>query len=156
MCACRRYALLAVEQSRCIAVAWLSELNDRKGEYGAVADLNTSEANDAPVDEVPGGPLRRHAITVARERAFELRRDDVIGDDAYRVAAGRIDIQCPLRSNFPASVSSSLIASSSALYAWLRPRRISRFEGGHGPATPMTRLRQPAPAVRRWRRSAVT
>jgi CPA1 family monovalent cation:H+ antiporter len=60
-------------------------------EYGAVVDLNTSEANDAPVDEVPGGPLRRHAITVARERAFELRRDDVIGDDAYRVPVQELD-----------------------------------------------------------------
>jgi Na+/H+ antiporter len=60
-------------------------------EYGAVVDLNTSEANGAPVDEVPGGPLRRRAITVARERAFELRRDDVIGDDAYRVLVQELD-----------------------------------------------------------------
>jgi monovalent cation/hydrogen antiporter len=60
-------------------------------EYGAVVDLNTSETNDAPVDEVPGGPLRRRAITVARQRAFELRRDDVIGDDAYRVLVQELD-----------------------------------------------------------------
>jgi CPA1 family monovalent cation:H+ antiporter len=60
-------------------------------EYGAVVELNTGEANDAPVDEVPGGPLRRHAITVARQRAFELRRDDVIGDDAYRVLVQELD-----------------------------------------------------------------
>ncbi|MDM0038949.1 cation:proton antiporter [Variovorax sp. J22G21] len=60
-------------------------------EYGAVVDLNTSQAPDAPVDEVPGGPLRRRAIAVARQRAFELRRDDVIGDDAYRVLVQELD-----------------------------------------------------------------
>ena len=60
-------------------------------EYGAVVELNTSQAPDAPVDEVPGGPLRRRAIAVARQRAFELRRDDVIGDDAYRVLVQELD-----------------------------------------------------------------
>jgi Na+/H+ antiporter len=60
-------------------------------EYGAVIELNTSQAHDASVDEVPGGPLRRRAITVARQRAFELRRDDVIGDDAYRVLVQELD-----------------------------------------------------------------
>ena len=60
-------------------------------EYGAVVELNTGQAADAPVDEVPGGPLRRRAIEVARQRAFELRRDDVIGDDAYRVLVQELD-----------------------------------------------------------------
>ncbi|MES2186679.1 MAG: cation:proton antiporter [Pseudomonadota bacterium] len=60
-------------------------------EYGAVIELNTSEEPDTPVDEVPGGPLRRRAIAVARLRAFELRRDDVIGDDAYRVLVQELD-----------------------------------------------------------------
>ncbi|MDM0077956.1 Na+/H+ antiporter [Variovorax sp. J2P1-59] len=60
-------------------------------EYGAVVELNTSQTADTRVDEVPGGPLRRHAITVARQRAFELRRDDVIGDDAYRVLVQELD-----------------------------------------------------------------
>ncbi|MEJ8856242.1 cation:proton antiporter [Variovorax robiniae] len=60
-------------------------------EYGAVVELNSSEARDGPVDEVPGGPLRRRAIAVARQRAFELRRDDVIGDDAYRVLVQELD-----------------------------------------------------------------
>ena len=60
-------------------------------EYGAVVELNTSEAHEARVDEVPGGPLRRHAITVARQRAFEMRRDDVIGDDAFRVLVQELD-----------------------------------------------------------------
>ncbi|MDB5829160.1 MAG: Na+/H+ antiporter [Variovorax sp.] len=76
-----------------------------KKEYGAVVDLNTSQAHDTgngmggmggmgqgmAVDEVPGGPLRRRAISVARQRAFELRRDDVIGDDAYRVLVQELD-----------------------------------------------------------------
>jgi CPA1 family monovalent cation:H+ antiporter len=60
-------------------------------EYAAVVELNGSPAGDGPVDEVPGGPLRRRAIAVARQRAFELRRDDVIGDDAYRVLVQELD-----------------------------------------------------------------
>jgi len=40
---------------------------------------------------VPGGPLRRRAIAAARQRAFELRRDEVIGDDAYRVLVRELD-----------------------------------------------------------------
>ncbi len=60
-------------------------------EYAAVVELNTDPAHDAPVDEVPGGPLRRRAIAVARQRAFDLRRDDVIGDDAYRVLVQELD-----------------------------------------------------------------
>ena len=43
------------------------------------------------MDEVPGGPLRRRAIAVARQRAFELRRDNVIGDDAYRILVQELD-----------------------------------------------------------------
>lgn len=60
-------------------------------EYGAVVEMNTSQAPDTPVDEVPGGPLRRRAIAVARQRALELRRDEVIGDDAYRVLLQELD-----------------------------------------------------------------
>ncbi|MDB5820322.1 MAG: Na+/H+ antiporter [Rhizobacter sp.] len=60
-------------------------------EYSAIVELNSSVAPDTPVDEVPGGPLRRRAIAVARQRAFELRRDDVIGDDAYRVLVQELD-----------------------------------------------------------------
>jgi Na+/H+ antiporter len=59
-------------------------------EYGAVVELNAGQASQA-VDEVPGGPLRRRAIAVARQRAFELLRDDVIGDDAYRVLVQELD-----------------------------------------------------------------
>ena len=60
-------------------------------EYGAVVELNSGHADEAPIDEVPGGPLRRRAIAVARQRAFEMRRDDVIGDDAYRVLVQELD-----------------------------------------------------------------
>ncbi len=60
-------------------------------EYGAVVELNNSQQQDVAVDEVPGGPMRRRAIAVARQRAFELRRDDVIGDDAYRVLVQELD-----------------------------------------------------------------
>jgi CPA1 family monovalent cation:H+ antiporter len=60
-------------------------------EYGAVVELNAGQTGDAPVDEVPGGPLRRRAIRVARQRAFELRRDEVIGDDAYRALVQELD-----------------------------------------------------------------
>ncbi|MET0541527.1 MAG: sodium:proton antiporter [Variovorax sp.] len=59
--------------------------------YGAVIDLNARASHDAPVHEVPGGPLRRRAITVARERVFEMRRRDVIGDDAYWVLIQELD-----------------------------------------------------------------
>ncbi len=38
-------------------------------EYGAAVEMNAGQAPDAPVGEVPGGPLRRRAIAVARQRA---------------------------------------------------------------------------------------
>ena len=60
-------------------------------EYSAVIELNSTEEPDMPVDEVPGGPVRRRAIAVARQRALELWRDDVIGDDAYRVLVQELD-----------------------------------------------------------------
>ncbi len=60
-------------------------------EYGAVVELNGSPGQEVPIDEVPGGPLRRRAIAVARDRAFQLRSDEVIGDDAYRVLVQELD-----------------------------------------------------------------
>jgi monovalent cation/hydrogen antiporter len=60
-------------------------------EYGAVVELNSGQHDDTPVADVPGGALRRRAIGIARHRAFELRRDDVIGDDAYRVLVQELD-----------------------------------------------------------------
>jgi len=59
--------------------------------YGAVIELNAGDAPEASIDDVLGGPLRRRAIAVARQRAFELRREDVIGDDAYRVLVQEFD-----------------------------------------------------------------
>lgn len=60
-------------------------------EYAAVVAMNAGARRDAPLEEVPGGSLRRHTITVARERVAELRRDDVIGDDAYRILIQELD-----------------------------------------------------------------
>ena len=60
-------------------------------EYEQVVAANDDPRGDAPVDDVPGGPLRRQAIAAARQRAFELLRDDVIGDDAYRVLVQELD-----------------------------------------------------------------
>ncbi|MEP6503162.1 MAG: cation:proton antiporter [Betaproteobacteria bacterium] len=60
-------------------------------EYGAIIELNASESPDLPVDEVPGGALKRRAIAVARERALLLRADEVIGDDAYRALVRELD-----------------------------------------------------------------
>ena len=60
-------------------------------EYAAIIEMNASPDVDLPVDEVPGGPLRRQAIATARQRAFELRRDELIGDDAYRVLVQELD-----------------------------------------------------------------
>ena len=60
-------------------------------EYAAIVAMNAGQAQDIPVGEVPGGPLRRHTLALAQQRAFELRRDDVIGDDAYRVLVQELD-----------------------------------------------------------------
>ncbi|HEY6354735.1 MAG TPA: sodium:proton antiporter, partial [Burkholderiaceae bacterium] len=60
-------------------------------EYAAVVEMNDGPTHPGAVDEVPGGPLRRRAIAVARQRAFELRQTDVIGDDAYRVLVQELD-----------------------------------------------------------------
>lgn len=56
-------------------------------EYESALQQNAGAA----VDEVPGGPLRRQAIDAARRRVHELRRDDVIGDDAWRVLVQEFD-----------------------------------------------------------------
>ncbi|GAC1408071.1 MAG: sodium:proton antiporter [Burkholderiaceae bacterium] len=60
-------------------------------EYAALRDLNTGNASDAPVDDIPGGPLRRRAITLARQEVAELRRADSIGDDAYHILIRELD-----------------------------------------------------------------
>lgn len=60
-------------------------------EYQAVVDLNTSEAREQPLTEVPGGPLRRRAIAAARGKVNELRDREVIGDQAYRILVQELD-----------------------------------------------------------------
>jgi monovalent cation/hydrogen antiporter len=60
-------------------------------EYGAVVELNSSDGKNMTADEVPAGPLKRRAIAVARQRAFALRHDDVIGDDAYNILVQELD-----------------------------------------------------------------
>jgi CPA1 family monovalent cation:H+ antiporter len=60
-------------------------------EYGAVVELNTGSHGSARPDQAPGAQIRRQAIAAGRQRAFELRRDEVIGDDAYRVLVQELD-----------------------------------------------------------------
>jgi Na+/H+ antiporter len=77
--------LEAIKDDQTLAAKLLRE------EYGAIVELNSSQRQDTRVDDVPGGPLRRRAIAVARQRAFKLRHDDVIGDDAYNVLVEELD-----------------------------------------------------------------
>lgn len=60
-------------------------------EYQAVVDLNAHPAADEPLHELPGGPLRRHAITAAQQRAIDLRNAQVIGEAAYRILIQELD-----------------------------------------------------------------
>jgi CPA1 family monovalent cation:H+ antiporter len=60
-------------------------------EYEQVVAVNADADSHEPVDDVPGGPLRRQAIAAARARALELLREDAIGDDAYRVLVQELD-----------------------------------------------------------------
>ncbi|ETR76793.1 sodium:proton antiporter [Afipia sp. P52-10] len=60
-------------------------------EYDAAITLNESGEQNGTTAELPGGPLRRQAIAAARQRAFKLRSDDVIGDDAYNLLVEELD-----------------------------------------------------------------
>jgi len=60
-------------------------------EYDQVIAANAAPQPPGPVDDVPGGELRRKAIAAARQKAYELLRDEVIGDDAYRVLVQELD-----------------------------------------------------------------
>ena len=61
-------------------------------EYAAAVELNReSQSDEEAIDERSGGPLRRRAISAARARTHELRRDGVIGDDAFRVVVQELD-----------------------------------------------------------------
>ncbi|WAC74824.1 sodium:proton antiporter [Roseateles sp. SL47] len=79
-------ALLAsIEQDHSFPAALLRK------EYQAVVDMNANHNVTEPLEEVPGGPLRRQAIAVARTKAVELREQDIIGDHAYRVLVQELD-----------------------------------------------------------------
>jgi monovalent cation/hydrogen antiporter len=58
-------------------------------EYAAAIELNQS--GGARSGETPAGPQRRKAIAAAREKALDLRRRAVIGDDAYHVLEEELD-----------------------------------------------------------------
>ena len=60
-------------------------------EYQAVVELNASHDHGKPLNEVPGGPLRRKAIAAARRKVIELRNEEVIGDQAYRTLVQELD-----------------------------------------------------------------
>lgn len=60
-------------------------------EYQEVVDMNASQERAQPLNEVPGGPLRRQAIAAARHKAIELRNQEVIGEQAYRALVQELD-----------------------------------------------------------------
>jgi len=61
-------------------------------EYATVVELNQqSRSDEASIDLHTGGPLRRRALSAARTRANELRRDGLIGDAAFRVIVQELD-----------------------------------------------------------------
>jgi CPA1 family monovalent cation:H+ antiporter len=62
-----------------------------KKEYQAVVELNAIRDHAQPLNEVPGGPLRRHAIAAARAKAIDLRNKEIIGDHAYRTLVQELD-----------------------------------------------------------------
>jgi monovalent cation/hydrogen antiporter len=61
-------------------------------EHGVAIELNEeSQSDEEAIDQRSGGPLRRRAISAARARANELRRDGLIGDEAFRVVVQELD-----------------------------------------------------------------
>jgi Na+/H+ antiporter len=61
-------------------------------EYTDMLDRNNKRDKSTGRDEdVAGGPLRRRAITLARDQVTALRDTDVIGDDAYRILVKELD-----------------------------------------------------------------
>lgn len=60
-------------------------------EFQAVIDFNLNAADATPLHEVPVGPLRRHAIQAARRRAVELRNQQIIGEQSYRLLTQELD-----------------------------------------------------------------
>jgi CPA1 family monovalent cation:H+ antiporter len=63
-----------------------------RSQYAEVVGLNRETGIDeAAIDRGAGGPLRRRALAAARTRTFELRRDGIIGDAAFRVIVQELD-----------------------------------------------------------------
>lgn len=60
-------------------------------EYQAVVELNASQNRRQPLNEIPGGPLRRQAIEAARLKAIEVRNQEVICEQAYRALTQELD-----------------------------------------------------------------
>ena len=60
-------------------------------EYEALVAQNSAPMRQASADDVSVETVRLRALAAARERAFKLRQDDVIGDDAYRVLVQELD-----------------------------------------------------------------
>ena len=61
-------------------------------EYAAVVELNReSQSDEQAIDDRSGGPLRRRALSAARARLHEMRRDGLIGDAAFRVIVQELD-----------------------------------------------------------------
>lgn len=79
-----RAALAAIEDEDTLQAKLLRK------EFGAVIELCESGEARLP-GETPGGRERLKAIAAARARASELRRDQVIGDDAYHLLEQEFD-----------------------------------------------------------------
>jgi len=61
-------------------------------EYAAVIASNrTGESDEEAIDRDTGGPTRRRALSAARTRADQLRREGAIGDAAFRAIVQEID-----------------------------------------------------------------
>jgi CPA1 family monovalent cation:H+ antiporter len=60
-------------------------------EYGAIVELCEEADQPRAAIDLPGGALRVRAIAAAREKALELRRGFVIGDDAFHILEEEFD-----------------------------------------------------------------
>jgi Na+/H+ antiporter len=78
-----RAALAAIEGDDSLPAKLLRK------EYQGAIELNQGDGSGS--DERPGGALRRKAIAAARQRMVELRRDSVIGDDAFHIVEAELD-----------------------------------------------------------------
>jgi CPA1 family monovalent cation:H+ antiporter len=56
-----------------------------------VIEVSESESWDGRHADLPGNPIRRQVVSIARDKAKELRRSGAIGDDAYHVLETEFD-----------------------------------------------------------------